>query len=367
MISIILDKSFSNSMWGMKLQEELTGELKKKHLDYEIIDDVNHLSPKSRYAFLLGTNHPWASYTIDECIERNARPIFVTPSVYYSSHRELCSQICVNIPESVKRMLDALEITGHHKMSLYGINKLSFTDNVRMESYLAFTNKESRTNIFYNSGNLEKCYQDFYNSKIDVDAVFCANEYAAVSLVRHLKMHEPQRLDSLAIVSHSLHIFPSVLTNHILQIKTPLSEYAKNAILVFEMLEKNPNLSGVIISLTWDISPIYGKYTKRYNFVRNKIKTNPASFPNPDIFYKDREVIDLSNMENLFLNMDDLDKKILNELIHNSSYEKISFKYFLSVGSVKYRVKKMLENCKCSRKQDLVSLLRSYAPDGLLE
>ena len=309
---------------------------------------------------MIGSNQEWAQYTINKCRESDICPIFINHRSYTPANKPIISQVCVDIPGSMKSLIDALKATGHRNIVLYAVNKKSFPDKILHESYTVSVEEDCRDSVIYNNGNLGKCYQEFAEHYPNVDTVFCVNDFAAVSLVRHLRTENPIRLQSLTILSNGQLRIPEIYIGNIVLIRYPIAEYGKIAVLLYETLLKNPTLSGIMMTLKWDVSPILNKKNHLIAPAVQETATGASPEQVMDNFYNDTEVLEMTRLEMLFTNIDPLDKNILNELLKNNSYEIISIKFFLSVGSVKYRMKKMLEISGCTKKKQLVTLLRKY-------
>jgi len=69
-------------------------------------------------------------------------------------------------------------------------------------------------------------------------------------------------------------------------------------------------------------------------------------------------------LEKLLYESEDLDKQIVRHLLEGDSYEQIAEKSYLTVSTVKYRVKKMVSHCRLNNRSQLLELLRRYIPEG---
>jgi len=62
-----------------------------------------------------------------------------------------------------------------------------------------------------------------------------------------------------------------------------------------------------------------------------------------------------------FLNTaDETDREIIRDWIGGISYEKIAENCFLTEGGVKYRLKRIMQNCRVNDREELRSLLKKY-------
>ena len=79
----------------------------------------------------------------------------------------------------MRRLVELLRGRGHGRIALYGVNPQSVSDESRMDSYLAaLGGEDGRRHVFFNSGSLENCFEQFMARAQQYDAVICANDFA---------------------------------------------------------------------------------------------------------------------------------------------------------------------------------------------
>lgn len=77
----------------------------------------------------------------------------------------------------------------------------------------------------------------------------------------------------------------------------------------------------------------------------------------------DDEINEMLKIEKLLNTCDSTDKIIINGLLNKQSYENISRKCFLTENAIKYRIKKLLTDCRISDKSSLLKMLKKYFPN----
>ena len=91
--------------------------------------------------------------------------------------------------------------------------------------------------------------------------------------------------------------------------------------------------------------------------------SSPASIPESrDIFYQDTELSGMLRLERMLNECDSLDREIIECLLREESYDSISESCFVTVSTIKYRVKKMIGTAEAADRRDLIRLLREYLP-----
>jgi len=76
-----------------------------------------------------------------------------------------------------------------------------------------------------------------------------------------------------------------------------------------------------------------------------------------NLFYKDPQVIEYLKLEEWFNQMDDIDCGILIGILDNTTYERLAEKLNISEGTIKYRLKRMMQQAGVKTKQDLVKVI----------
>lgn len=90
-----------------------------------------------------------------------------------------------------------------------------------------------------------------------------------------------------------------------------------------------------------------------YTFINSDMSTSR-------LFYGDNEMSELIRIENMLLSCDEIDSEIINLLMSGYSYEEIAEKLYCALNTVKYRVRKMKDTCKCDSKRALVDMIKGY-------
>ena len=202
---------------------------------------------------------------------------------------------------------------------MYGVNPRSVGDASRKSSFLLAAHAPD-SDIFLNDGSLENCFQSFFEKSRSYDAVICANDFAAISLVRKLSERAPEELARLSIIGCAETRLTKFYEQHIVSIRVNFDEYGKAAVTLLDMLRKNPFLSNIVMSIRWDISALH-----------ELPKPAPAQsaaaacFPQAaDAFYTDQELTEMLCMEQLLSECDELDNKILRLALAGQAYEDIA-------------------------------------------
>ena len=362
MVSIMIDPSFSRSIWCISMLDGLVAQLKLKRLAFQMVDNLSQLTPGSRFLFLIGADNTWVHSALEKANEMGVYPILLCNEAYHTFSFDY-STVCSDVIGSMLHAVDSLRQMNRHKIALYGINPQSIADQGRLEAYLTAI-EEDQSHIFYNNGSLERCYQEFmdfsHSMDGDFDAIICANSLTAISMIRRLMVDDPQRLEKMLIFGYQEVRLSALYDRYFHTIQLNFDEYGKAAVMILDNLKKNKNISHMIIAIKWDnsiVDNLRGKKQKQKNSDMDRKLLEPA-----DVFYEDDEINEMMLLAKLLYESEELDRQIIQRLLAGDSYEQIAEKSYLTVSTVKYRVKKMVSLCRLENRTQLLDLLRTYIP-----
>ena len=355
MVSILIEPSYARSVWCTSVLDGLVGQLKQKRIAYGLASNLGEISRGAEYAFVVGTGDPWVNAALMGCNQMGVHPILLCSQ---ATHRFNCnySSVCSDVPSSTRHVIEQLRLLGITRVALYGVNPQSIADQSRMECYLSMVEKENQA-VFYNEGSMKRCYADFMKAGDRFDAVLCANCFLAISLVRCLRREAPERLRRLHIIGYQEVRLTERYADDIYTLRLNFHEYGKAAVMLMDCLQKNPHLTHATMAIDWDISEL--------EMETRDLPRQPAA-PIPDlpdaldVFYEDSELHEMMLVESLLYESEEVDRKIIEGLMRDASYEQIAESCFMSVSTVKYRLRKMLDLCHFRNRAELIELLRQY-------
>ena len=359
MILIFVEPNYSHSMWCQNLVDGLVAELKLKRLMFQFIERLEELVEGSECLYVIGSTGEWVRTVLEASTARGVYPILLCNQAFHELEMTY-STVCSDTNGSMQHLVDALTRSGRTRIALYGVNPHSVSDESREKSFHAATKHQFRENVFINNGSLSTCFSMFQGCVDNYDAVICANDFAAISLVRNLLRENPEQLQRLVIIGCAETRLTEFYNDYVLSIRVNFREYGRAAVMLMEDLRHNPYLSHIVMAIRWDFSPL----TPVRGFTAPEPRYDPAPImPEPrDAFYQDRELEHMLSLERLLNESDQLDRDIITGLLTGASYDQISEKSFVTVSTVKYRIKKMISVSGASGRAELIRRIREYLP-----
>lgn len=350
MVGILIDSKYSESLWCKSLYESLTERLRHKRIPFcEVFDNIGK---ELDTIFIIASDREWTISAITQLNQNGIKPILICNQAEKLSGC-IYSCVCSDINASMKNLLDTLKTNDRSRIALYGINTDSISDISRVDSLLNWRGEYFETmRIFNNNGSLQNCFDEFYAHIDEFDAAICVNDFAAVSLVRNLEKSAPQKLKDFYIISCAKTQISNYYNNHILSLNMNFEQYGKAAVYIYNALKKHTYLSEMTVKVLWSLDNNNVSETKK------SISLNLVS--SGDTFYEDKELSEMLIVDKILKSADDIEKKIIDGLLKDNTYEQIAELCFLTVGGVKYRVNKIVSDSGAADKNQIINLLRKY-------
>ena len=353
MVGILQDPNYAESLWCRNLYESLVEQLRRKRVSF---CDLTDTVPEVDGVFVIASDRQWMQSVISQFNRFGIQPILVC------NHSEqlpgcIYSYVCSDIHASMKNLLDLLAAHGKRRVALYGMNTDSASDLSRVDSLFHWRGDQFETMDFFpNEGSLEDCFGDFFPHIDRFDAVICANDFAAISLVRYLRQSAPEKLRDLSVISCAQTRIANYYRDSILSLDMHFEQYGKAAVYVYHALQKHSYLSGMTARVSWSLAApatLQPSYPLQLQLP-----------PGQDAFYRDSQLGEMLIVDKLLQCADPVEQTILDCLLSGLTTEQIAERCFLTEGAVKYRIKKILSDSGAEDKQQIIALLKKYLPGG---
>ena len=356
---VIVEASFSTTIWCRRIMNGLRCEARKKRINLNVVhSESGILSDPAGQVIVVGADEEWLRHTITLIRQKGKHPI-ILGNVTQGFYGEGVSSVSADAKGSMGAICSYLEKADRSSPALFAINPNSLSDKCRQEAFIAFGGNEK--NIFLNEGSLEECFARFYEKhrKTPYRSVICANDFAAISLIRHLKEHNAD-IDSIFIISYSNTLISHCFSPSVSTVMMNFESFGQLAFMIIDCLNKSDSLSGIHMQSTWQILHRETTDILPLSDIANPEPTNVSS---DDGFYSDPELSDMMRIEPLLTESDTTDLQILSAILDEKKLTEIEGICFLTETAVKYRIKKMKDICLVDSRVALKSLLDKYLPE----
>ena len=346
---------YKNSNWYRNIMDGLISEKRQKRFSLTILDTLEELNDHTitdgDVIFVVGTNSAWLAKIIKVCEAYFDNRVIVLGNHQNTPSSGRYSTVTADIVRDVQILYNYLTSHGKARIAMYGINPDSTSDAFRKNSFLSCGADEK--DLFYNDGSLLQCYESFLEHIDNYDAVICANDYAAISLVRYLK-DRPIFITSCSGGTLLSQFFSPSITHTWIDFQS----FGKAGFELSRILRKNKNVNSVNIYLssTFFIGESTDFLPLAEELMPNISNINKES----DAFYSDLEIDEMLKIELLLASCDKTDTLIIERLLQGVTYQKIAEEFFMSINGVKYKLSNMFRICQVSSKAEFIALLNKY-------
>ena len=347
-IHIVAEPAYEASTWCAGIIGGILNEARHKKTDC-FFQKEDFISGPEDLIALIGNSPRWIHDTLSRMQCAHSAPFVLISNTPYS--------LSINSigTDLFRSMLDVLSYLkndcGRQNIAFFGANASSTTDLQKLRGF------SSPEHVYYNRNGLRACFDSFYEKIDRYDAVVCANDYAAISLLQNLKQTAPSQAQRLFVVSFSnLHISQRYSPS-ITSVALDYCEYGRSAVNLHRLLLKHPEISAATFHIKSKIIP--RDTTENIPFTESVYKNEFYDIEDTD-FFEDEEIKDLFLLENLFSILNETDEKILRLLVQGASYERIAQELFMSVNGIKYRLNKLLESSGIKDRRELLKIYRQY-------
>lgn len=353
---VLGEPRYKNNTWYKHILDGFVNEKRKKRFSLTILNNIDELNQSIIYdddvIFLIGTNRKWLASNIPICEKSFANRVIVIGNHLNRLPDYKYSVVTSDISHDVQLHYNYLVSYGKTRIAMYGINPSSVSDTLRKENFLSCGAKED--DVFYNRDSLSQCYDDFLQRIDEYDAVICANDYASISLFKHLKEEKDIFISCCDSNTQLLPFFSADITHTSIN----YNAYIKSAFDLSYILQKNKHVNSIHLYLSSNFS--VGKSTNALPLLDKSASEKSLVQDEKHQDVPNEVVNEMFRVETLLNSCDKNDLQIIECLLSNMTYTEISDKMFISLNGLKYRLKHMFQACQVTSKTELLELLKKY-------
>jgi hypothetical protein len=218
--------------------------------------------------------------------------------------------------------------------------------------------------VFLNFASMDHCYAHFERNKGRYDAVLCANDVVAVSMIRRLSRAGTRVPDDLYVASFGGTLLSRLFRPSLTTATLNHMELGRQAVSTFAYLMRNPDVTSSSVKVacrthiresTGSSRPTGGVDTGWHAHAAPRV-----------VFYSDPEVNEILGIEAFLTRCDELDLRIIDGLKRSVPYERMAEDLSKSENTVKYRIKRMLSWLGRETREDLIALLGTYLAEDAI-
>lgn len=367
LIPVLTEPHFRSYLWAKQTMEGIAQEAARRKykvvtLDaesYETIDYDRLFGAERRMLIVIGTSVSWMPKALAFFTKRQIESVFVTFDPAETSLP--AGMVRMDYVGAISHLLSYL--TGNcarDRIALYGYNPNSSADQIKMRFFCRWkeqTNHAGDQDIFWNLADLEGCYSHFREHAARFNAVICANDIVAVSLLSMLRRDGIRVPEDLYVTAFgdskiSEQVDPSIT---IATLDHP--EMGRQAVLLFSHLCRMPATASLSSRVR---SKLIVRASTAFipDTTANALPGSDAdAFESSINFYSDPEAERLLRAETLLNACDAIDLKLISGLLQGASLESMERELYLTSSALQYRKKRLMNSVGCMHTSEFLDFL----------
>ncbi len=306
-------------------------------------------------ALVIGVNSCWINNVLSQIHMIFEHRIIVLSGQDMIQSNIPCNLVYANLSDSMGYLFSYLHQYQKSSVAFYGAAPELEEDN-RIEHFLR--NGGKREDIYLGGGVLEACFEAFRPHMEQYDAIICANGYIAISLVSRLKKEKPELLDRIFIIGYANTRLADVYSPSITSLSLNYQKFGEAAIIIYKNMLNNLDYSIVHIGIRWKLH--IRQTTQNLPFEEEIYYPVLPPFQNKEMAEQDQELLEMRRVETLLQSFEKTDKDLVDMVLAGKTYEETAGQMFMSVSSVKYRLKSMYKICGVESRKEFITLLKKY-------
>ena len=109
MVLILVEPSYSRSVWCLNLLDGLTSEFKQKRVPFRQIASLDEADADDRYIYLIGSDNAWVRAALTACNRLGVYPILLCNQAYHTFDADY-STVCSDVINSMRRLVELLRV-----------------------------------------------------------------------------------------------------------------------------------------------------------------------------------------------------------------------------------------------------------------
>ncbi len=352
-LTIITEPTYAKTRWCGDVLEAARKEARRCGVELNVITPP---SESEEWVLLLGTYQNWAQRQAARYIAEGKRVLLMGLSA--EGFSPYVSSVAPNRNSATEAVVRYFAAAGRTRIALFGVNPASWPDRRRTEAFEQICARMglAACAAFETKGDLQPCVDRFLAEHARFDAVLCPNDALAVRLIRALKAQGVRLPEELFIVGNGNTEIGRRMVPGLTSVSLCNSEVGRQAVRAWQFLRRQPAEQRLCLEVEGEIIP-----RASTGFFEPKTEVLQPEPPiGQDLFFTEPPVDEFFRMEAVLAGCDDLDLAILRGLFAGARYEELAETLFISVNTLKYRVKKIMAAAQVHDRRELTTLMAKY-------
>lgn len=341
-------------------------------------DDVYSLTNDPNAMLFITTTFSTKYYQIIKFCNINNIPVIFSHEDRSLTADYTYSTIKGNTNQTIKLLLAYSEYYNKTRPAFFALNSFSSHDRKKASLIYELCKNFSVEDIFSRDHSFNDCLENFFQNRHKYDVIFCSNDFSAIALIEELKIRDPEYLNNTFILGFMDTIISRLYSPSITSCTYVLEDVTKALLSIYRILYKSNHVTSIDIQLNSKIttrqstnnSPInsaeINQLSNKYESSKRKLNINPPNTNQRGI--PESPIIEIcKEIESMLISFKNVDFRILFELLNNKSYPEICDKLFISLSTLQYHLKKMMNALDLNTKSAFLETISKYIDINNLE
>jgi len=362
-VYLLVEPSIMTPIWHANSIEGLKRSAAKQKRTVCQIHSVEELDGQDMplALVLISTNNDWTSEAIDSCRKRNIRPILI--GCMPGKFGEDVSGTMYSSKSSVQEMLQYFVSCGRKRVALMGINDNSTNDATKREAFLTAARQmglaSTAKDIYCSNKGAINTLEAFFDNIDQYDGVMCSNDYMAANVLSWCNDHGIQVPEQLYVSGLGDTLLCRYSQPTLTSATRSYIQTGEQAFNIWKQLNGDPSIFAIVVVVQCEIKPRGSTAYSPLPGANAMLASAPVSTSMPEGTILSG-VNAARSLENCLADCDEMDIRIIQGLLQGSSVEKIAEELFISVGTARYRLKKLYSAASVSSKMEFIDLFKRY-------
>ncbi len=341
-IYVIAKNGYEKLYWGEQYLHGISAGARERGDELVLLDADHAGAAKGKAAILLSSSAMWLRSVI------RANPD-ITPLLTTESPMPGVSGVSFQYGMGVRELLGSLRSEGYERTALVTCNPDSCNDLAKKREFQLLAPEDA---IYYHHAISSRIFDELMCEKDRYDSFICTNDIILIMLRRQLTAagDDLSRYGFATFGDRSFFREGKVLYAY-----TDYREQGRTAVDCYRQLAACIGEGRCLRTITVKLDCICGGHRAGETAAADEENTQTGTD-----YFEDSSAFRAQQLKFLLGGADELDVEMVRLAAEGHSYEEISERLYISVNSLKRRMKNMADAAGCAGKNELIDMLKPY-------
>ncbi len=365
-IPVVLQPSTKEYFWANAVLEGIKTAAARYSCEWQIIDpesDEQLVKFCGSPVIISGHSSVWLLNIADKLSLKGLTPIIANASIP-TLPKSRYSGVCFDLKSGMEETVDCCTENGKKNIALFGVRKNSAADKEKMTFFTEIMARKglSTKHIYFLENTMDLSLDGFISEIFDrdIEAVICANDTVGFFLLEKLAANGIKVPGDVFVLGMGGFAISRLLEKPLTSLSFDYAELGLQAVRLWRYFLRDGSDVNITVSVSCRL--IHRSTSVNVATVREPLQVAAAT--NPDdlagSFFEEQRVNTFLKLEALLCDFDELDYKLIKQIICGASDEETAEKIGLTPRAIRYRISKMVKKMGVSGRNALTDIFKEY-------